>query len=494
MTNYVSVRITKDSKNEFQLNHDFNESHNRKVNNKPNYLINDDVVTPFHRDTDTSLNTAPVESVINETIEHVKHVHKNDRVIEEGGQRRALKSNTQLKWSGIITFGNDTQTLTQSAMDRLDQELLNQNALNFFNEFIKENNLDKKSSYLVRHDDENMTHYHFKFIGYDLEKHEVFSNRVKKGFLSSLQDKVGRHFENSGFERGVKKYERILEALQKDNKSMDDYVNMSVNEKAVYKRNANVNNKSVNQLHNSLKNKVDNLENMLDKSISLIELVERSTTEEIKKIREDVEEDNNPIIKRFFTYAMRIHNTKANNEKAVKNLSNTIDKLDKKKKVLEDEFYKIQQQRYEQIIPVSFEEIGIQEGVNDVNKTSLLNQVVIAKKDFEAMQEYIKSLENVCKEYVEKHNETANLLKPIRQEVASFINLKDDIELMENKKFELKHDLRSFEVRLKELGNLTVALQKGDGGAKLAEQVESFSKSLKNDLKEAQKDINSLTK
>ena len=261
MTNYVSVKITKDSKSECQINNDFHNSHNLKVNDNLNYLINDYSVKLFIRDSNI-INTDYIIYSINNAIEKVKYIHKNERKVETGHKCRSLKSNTQLMWSGIITFNNDTNSLSQSHIDNLNQIDLNNNALNFFNEFIIDNNLDKKSSYLVRHNDEILTHYHFKFIAYDLKNKELFSNRVKKCFLSSLQEKVSKHFKSSGFNRKVKNKKRTLKKLDKENKTLYDYISMNIVEKslAMYIYHKKINN---NKTPSTIVSTIESLQNEL---------------------------------------------------------------------------------------------------------------------------------------------------------------------------------------------------------------------------------------
>jgi len=440
MTNFVSVRITKDSKSNvnFQLNHDFNNSHGRKINTQPNFLITDKGTQTFYRDLlsiDKPIQKidAGMQDKIDHAIDYAKHLHKYVRHVDEGKQRRKLKSNTQLKWSGIITFGNDTQTLTQEDINQLDQNQLNKNALSFFNEFIEKNNLDKESSYLVRHNDENMTHYHFKFVGYDEVNHQVFSNRVKKIFFSQLQDSVGKHFESSGFQRGTKKYDRILEEMQKTGRDLDDYMALSINEKAEIKRQVNVVNKSVNELHNTLKDKVTALKKDLSTCEILAEKVYQSTPEELKKIQTEVDEDHNKLIKRFFTYACRLHNKNADQEKAKRNLERTLKKLEHDEEALKKIIREFEQQRYEQTHSIDPDLLNF-EDTSELFKQKF-NMTTINKENLKKLNQYIKNIEQQLIEQIEINNKNHEIVKLSRQhlpELNKINTLKETLKELKN--------------------------------------------------------------
>ncbi|MEY3880354.1 MAG: hypothetical protein RIQ94_1149 [Pseudomonadota bacterium] len=314
------------------MSHDFHNSHDRKVNDNPNFLINSDgSVTQFYRDMSDKID---IKNIVD------KHAHglllaQSDY---KGHHPRAMKSNTNIQYSGIITFGNNDNVLSRLEIDSKDQCLLDANALKFLQDFAKENGIDINSMYLAKHCDESMIHYHFKFIAYDHAQHEVMRSRMNPEFMSGLQDLAGECFEPSGFVRGIKKIDRIEDVLIRKGLTRGDYLAMSPGEKLIIMKEANVKNKAPRALHTELKNKVYELQQSLDKSLTLFDLVQKSTPSELKKIKEEIDDSDDKIIKRFFAYALRLHNAAADKLKAVRNLEETIKKLGERKTEIEETF------------------------------------------------------------------------------------------------------------------------------------------------------------
>lgn len=262
---------------------------------------------------------------------------------------RALKSNTNLFYQGVITFGNEDGTLSRAEMDSLDQTALDQAALSFLNAFCTENGIASNSAYLVKHCDESQIHYHYGLIGYDFERHEVIRNRLNPAFCSALQNKIGAYFARLGFNRGLSKKERIERTLQNKGLTPDAYKSMSPAQKAQIKSEANVSHKTVRALHSELKNKLFQLENAIQRGQGLFDLVINSQPDALEAIKAQMAAEGDKIVSRFFTYAMRLHNEKADKTKAIKNLESTIEKLGQSKADIEREFMLYHEKRQRQL-------------------------------------------------------------------------------------------------------------------------------------------------
>lgn len=443
MANLVSVRISNKFEIRVELIHDFHNSHDRKINENPNFIINNNgSVTEFHRDVAVKIN---VKGIIDNHEKFVK-LAKSDY---KANHPRAMKSNTNLEYSGIITFGNDDQTLSRSEIDKLDQKQLDANALAFVQELARKNGIKTEATYLVKHCDESMIHYHFKFIAYDFDTHEVMRNRMGPQFLSELQDLAGDCFKSSGFIRGIKKSDRIEQVLYERDITRDEYNAMSPADKAIIIKEANVKNKAPRDLHVDLKNTIYNLQQSLDKSLTLFDLVEKSTPEELKAIKEDINKQGDKIISRFFTYALRLHNQAADKEKAVKNLDATIKKLGSQKDDLEADFRKYHENRYQAVQPMRFEDLGIEPRIAD--KKGLLGAMVLNRKEYDEMLSYIKKLECNCRLFFDKYNEQSQVLEPLNRhvkELKDLVELKNELNTLQTKKQILSLEVNQFEKRI----------------------------------------------
>jgi len=197
--------------------------------------------------------------------------------------------------------------------------------------------------------DESQIHYHYGLIGYDFERHEVIRNRLNPAFCSALQDSIGQHFAGLGFVRGLSKKERIERTLQDKGLTPDAYKSMSPAQKAQIKSEANVSHKTVRALHSELKNELFRLDNAIQQGLGLFELVVNSRPEELQALKAQVAADGDKIVSRFFTYAMRLHNEKADKAKAVKHLESTIEKLGQAKADIEREFTLYHEKRQRQL-------------------------------------------------------------------------------------------------------------------------------------------------
>ena len=441
MTNFVSVRISNKFEIRAEMEHDFCNSHGRKINDNPNFIINNDGSdTEYNRDVIGLIDTKNIYdkhvAVIVAAQEDYKKHHP-----------RALKSNTNLTYAGIITFGRDDGLLSRLEMDSKDQRLLDACARKLLREFALKNGINIDSTYLVKHCDESMTHYHFKFIAYDFERHEVMRNRMGPHFLSGLQDLAGECFAPSGFGRGIKKIDRIDQVLYESGLTLDDYAAMTPVEKSVILKRANVKNKPPKELHIKLKNDAFSLQESLNTSLNLFEMVEKLTSEQLQAIEESIDNSGDKLVSRFFVYAKRLHNDAADKQKAIKNLSATIEKLGNQKANLEDEFRKYQAIRADLVLPipapapVSDRELGID---TRVDTKGLFGVVTLKKEAYDNLVVYLARLENKCRFYFNKYNDQTLALAPLLPHVAelkNLVDLKDTIAQLQTQKNNLDSDI-----------------------------------------------------
>jgi|APLak6261667961_1056064.scaffolds.fasta_scaffold02349_2 hypothetical protein len=473
MANFVSVRISNKFEMKSELTHDFHNSHNRKISDKPNFVIKGDgSVTPFYRDVTEKISITDIIKTHGEVIDLAKSDYKEHHP-------RAMKSNTNLEYSGIITFGNDDKTLSRSEVDSLDQKQLDANALKFVQNFAQKNGVKLEATYVVKHCDESMIHYHFKFIAYDFDKHEVMRGRMNPQFLAELQDLAGECFKPSGFVRGIKKFDRIELTLFEKGLTHDDYKNMSPANKSVIMKEANTKNQAPRKLHSNLKNAAYALQQSLDKSLGLFDIIEQATSEEIEALREEVNKQDDKIVSRFFTYAIRLHNEKTAREKAVKNLEVTIKKLGHQKAELEADFMRFHENRYQAVQPIRLESLGIEPRKD--SKNGLLGAVVLSQKEYTDMQEYIEKIEHTCQDLFYKYNEQAQALAPLNKhvnELADLVKLKDEHSALQVKNQALGFEVTQYEKRIEKIEDrlekvlkMAVTLQKNPTNSDLREEV-----------------------
>ncbi|MCK9394020.1 MAG: hypothetical protein M0Q44_00295 [Methylobacter sp.] len=491
MANFVSVRISNKFEMKAELAHDFHYSHGRKINDKPNFAINGDgSVTPFYRDVTEKISVTDIIKNHGKFIDLAKSGYKEHHP-------RAMKSNTNLEYSGIITFGNADQTLSRLEVDSLNQQQLDANAHKFIQDFAQKNGVKLAATYLVKHCDESMIHYHFKFVAFDFVKHEVMRGRMNPQFLVELQDLAGECFKTSGFVRGVKKFDRLEQTLYEMGLTYDDYKAMSPADKSVIMKEANIKNQAPRKLHSDLKNAAHNLQQSLHKSLTLFDLVDKSTPEELKAIKESVDNEGNKIVSRFFTYALRLQNEAADKAKAVKHLEETIEKLGEQKEALEADFRKFHENRYQAVQPMKFADLGIEP---KKDKKAVLGSVVLSKKAYDDIQSYIQKIERNCRHFFEKYNEQAQILAPLNKhvkELKDLVTLKDELGALQAKKQTLSLDVTQFEKRIEKVESrlekvleMAVALQKDPTNSDLREEVKTEARRLQiTDVKQLKDDI-----
>lgn len=141
-------------------------------------------------------------------IERLKTLETEQRQAFESSVGRKLRKDGNMFVTGVLTFGGEGfQDKTQKALKELDARA---------SDFVKEL-CDKEGIspvYLVRHADEASPHYHFMTtnVRNDLSAgpaHSTFSASLDRTRLSELQDQAGAAFRDLGFDRGIKKVERL---------------------------------------------------------------------------------------------------------------------------------------------------------------------------------------------------------------------------------------------------------------------------------------------
>jgi len=80
------------------------------------------------------------------------------------------------------------------------------------------------------------------------------------------------------------------------------------------------------------------LKNAIQRGQGLFNLVANSQPEALQAIKAQLAANGDKIVRRIFTDAMRLHNSKADKDRAVKHLESTIEKLSQAKIQFEREF------------------------------------------------------------------------------------------------------------------------------------------------------------
>lgn len=344
----LSVRLSNKHGAKFLASHFFKNSHGRVVNSEPNALIleSNGIVSalPYFRDSHDSKSDIYYGYLLSEYEKYEQQAYSWHQM-QHG---RKLRSDVKLCWDGVISFGNKEHNLSRSDLLSIGLDSLDHSASNFFIDFLESNGLNRYSGILVRHMDEAQIHYQFSFVGYDFDKFEPFRKRVTPDFLSKLQDHAARFFEKIGIGRGISKKERVDAVLAEKGLVRDDYNAMSLASKAELIKDANVKHKSVQKLHADLKDDYARFSRQLKNGQTLFDYVVNAKPQDIEELRKDARLENDRVLKRFFTYAMRIHNEKADSKKAVRHLQGVIDDLQKRRYDLEFEFREYYEKRFRQ--------------------------------------------------------------------------------------------------------------------------------------------------
>jgi hypothetical protein len=116
---------------------------------------------------------------------------------------KAMRKDTKLIWSGVITFSHDAHDIVAMQKGFCDDQaryVLYEIASRWFGS-------QDAILWLVRHDDESATHYHFALKN----QHQKTGRpiRLRRNDFSAMQDIAAAKFEPVGIHRGVRKAERI---------------------------------------------------------------------------------------------------------------------------------------------------------------------------------------------------------------------------------------------------------------------------------------------
>lgn len=129
-----------------------------------------------------------------------QYIKEHNDLYMKNNENRHLKSCHSSISEGVITF-------SELIKDKMKEENFTEDLLRIGQNCIKEisEKLDTEILYISLHLDETTPHFHFTYKNYDNKGHSITHKNKKTEFLSDLQTLVGKHFEELGFERGIKK-------------------------------------------------------------------------------------------------------------------------------------------------------------------------------------------------------------------------------------------------------------------------------------------------
>jgi len=223
MSKVVSVRIEKSNikKTKNQLAHDIRFK-------APSYLRRDDANRLcFYKNDSLTLfeftkNTSILSVANNYLANQLEDIQTKIQDDYKTHHKKKLSVLTKEFLTGVITFGVDDEqkslrddalvenlSLTDNEVQEINKtskSSLDKAAYDFLQKFSKK--YGSKILYLVRHDDEKTTHYHFVATHYNFNTHKtITSNYTHKDITSigsDLQDMVADSFAQLGFVRGKK--------------------------------------------------------------------------------------------------------------------------------------------------------------------------------------------------------------------------------------------------------------------------------------------------
>jgi len=149
-----------------------------------------------------------IKNIKKEHSEEIKKCREDFQKHNKSGKK--LRSDSNLFYGGIVTFGNFESNLTREDLEKEGIEKLTEN--------VKKSLLDYEKKYKVKmtnlylHNDESQIHYHFEFIAYNYETHKPHKTDLSPMELSKIQTNFFGNFDNVS--RGVKKSQRINEQLK----------------------------------------------------------------------------------------------------------------------------------------------------------------------------------------------------------------------------------------------------------------------------------------
>ncbi|WP_323587620.1 hypothetical protein [Aliarcobacter butzleri] len=380
MNNLVSVRIQNKYKTSFSLSHYLKHSHStidKKIKtyclnnnldyknlkyehqyqiiksiNKINYVINEnDTNKPFRRDISQEIYLLnklgrfdevkqlkkELENLDNDLFNPINKKFKDEikKVNDDYkiNNKRKLRSDAVVNYSGIITFGNEESNLSRNEMDNLNQDKLDKNRINLIKNILKDLGIPNNAYILTKHLDEQQIHYHFEFIGYDYNTHKLVRKQLTQKKLIKFQDLRGETFKDLKFSRGKAKDQRVREYCQKNNV---DYKTLSPKEKYELLKEVGVKYESSKnhnaKINNELEKKQKRLNEIIEVEKTIEELYQKILKNELslEQIKNLQEQNTDKRVKTFLSYRYRINNSKnsrESGEKTLRQLSETFNKM-----------------------------------------------------------------------------------------------------------------------------------------------------------------------
>ena len=195
MKKFVQVRLQ--SKN--NGSNSSTTDHNLRMNETQNQLnqLHNILIYQNKIIRDNNLIKLEYNNIQNDRRQYIK---EHNDLYMKNNENRHLKSCHSSISEGVITF-------SELIKDKMKEENFTEELLRIGQNCIKEisEKLDTEILYISLHLDETTPHFHFTYKNYDNKGHSITHKNKKKEFLSDLQTLVGKHFEELGFERGIKK-------------------------------------------------------------------------------------------------------------------------------------------------------------------------------------------------------------------------------------------------------------------------------------------------
>ncbi|MDN5109394.1 plasmid recombination protein [Aliarcobacter butzleri] len=385
MNNLVSVRIQNKYKTSFSLSHYLKHSHStisKKVRayclvnnldykklkyeqeyqiiksiNKVNYFINENgTKTPFRRDITQEIyllqrlgRTDEIEKLkeelkklddelFNPVNQKFKDEIKKVNDDYKTHNKRKLRCDAVINYSGIITFGNEESNLSREEMDSINQDKLDNKRTLLVKNILKDLGIPDNAYILTKHLDEQQIHYHFEFIGYDYNSHKLVRKQLTQKKLIKFQDLRGETFKELNFSRGKSKDKRVQEHCKLNN---IDYKSLSPQEKYELLKEVGVKYESSKnhnaKINNELEKKQKKLNQIIEVEKTIEELYQKILNKELtlEQIKNLQEQNTDKRVKTFLSYRYRINNSKnsrESGEKTVNQLKETFNKMTSEQK------------------------------------------------------------------------------------------------------------------------------------------------------------------
>lgn len=353
--NFVSHRISNKYKKGFSLSHSIKYRHLSKTAKLAydieNIIYYEGMRYEMKRDLNNRLIENPQtleDKAFNQDIEnqimaqekllkeirkyHKKEVDNRKKDYQEHNKRK-MRSDANLNYRGIITFGNEEQNLSREEMNNQNQDLLDKCRHDTVKKTIVSLGLPEDTKYyIVKHLDEEQIHYHYEFIGYDFVNHSLIRRGLTQKKMIELQDIAGERYQDLDFHRGISKDKKIVDYCNENNLVYED---LSIEEKWEVKVAVGVKYQTTKDYRRKMNNATHKTEQQFNKTdLTITEIKKRVedksiTLEEISELKEI--NKGNKLVKRFLDYrykVINIKNTEESQSKSLKRLENTYDKME----------------------------------------------------------------------------------------------------------------------------------------------------------------------